>query len=105
MNPRENNLMHSDDVVTPKQAANFIFDIINKSFIFENRHIRTFIIVEEIWFCGKDVSSILGYENNRKAIIDHVEFDDKIPLNDLLKGCNSCSIYYTKLYIYNKFIF
>ncbi len=31
----------------------------------------------ELWFVGKDVAEILGYTNPRKAIIDHVDTDDK----------------------------
>ena len=31
----------------------------------------------ETWFVGRDVASILGYANNRKAILDHVEEDDR----------------------------
>ena len=27
---------------------------------------------EEIWFVGKDVCRVLGYENSRKALRDHV---------------------------------
>ena len=27
----------------------------------------------QTWFVGRDVASILGYANNRKAILDHVE--------------------------------
>lgn len=29
------------------------------------------------WFVGKDVAEILGYSNPRKALIDHVDEDDK----------------------------
>ena len=28
---------------------------------------------QNIWFKGKDVATLLGYENQRKAIIDHVD--------------------------------
>lgn len=38
-----------------------------------------------IWFVGKDVASILGYENTRDAIIKHVDESDKelIKLSDI----------------------
>lgn len=39
--------------------------------------IRTVIIDGEPWFVGKDVAEILGYTNSRKAIIDHVDKEDK----------------------------
>ena len=32
----------------------------------------------QTWFVGRDVASILGYANNRKAILDHVEEDDRL---------------------------
>lgn len=39
--------------------------------------IRTVVINNEPWFIGKEVASILGYENTRKAILSHVDEDDK----------------------------
>lgn len=35
------------------------------------------VINDEPWFVGKDVAEALGYSNPRKAIIDHVDEDDK----------------------------
>lgn len=40
-------------------------------------NIRTVTIDGEPWFVGKDVAEILGYSNNRKALADHVDEDDK----------------------------
>ena len=48
--------------------------------IFKNSEfgeIRIVPINNEPWFVGKDVAAILGYENTRKAIISHVDEDDK----------------------------
>lgn len=39
--------------------------------------VRTITINGEIWFVAKDAASILGYENTNKAILDHVDDDDK----------------------------
>ena len=39
--------------------------------------VRTMIIDGEPWFVGKDVAEALGYVNNRKAISDHVDEEDK----------------------------
>lgn len=39
--------------------------------------IRVVLIDDEPWFVGKDVADILGYRNSRKAIIDHVDEEDK----------------------------
>lgn len=39
--------------------------------------VRTVVIENEPWFVGKDVAEVLGYSNPRKAIIDHVDREDK----------------------------
>ena len=39
--------------------------------------VRTTVINGEPWFVGKDVASVLGYSNHRKALIDHIDADDK----------------------------
>lgn len=40
-------------------------------FNFENQNVRTVLIDSEIWFVASDVTKILGYQNGRKAIVDH----------------------------------
>ena len=40
--------------------------------------IRTILIDNEPWFVGKDIAEILGYQNTRKAISDHVDEEDKL---------------------------
>ena len=52
----------------------------NKLEIFKNQdfgEIRAISINDEPYFVGKDVAMILGYTNTRKAVIDHVDDDDK----------------------------
>ena len=52
----------------------------NELKIFKNNdfgEIRTVTINGEPHFIGKDVAMILGYTNPRKAIIDHIDEDDK----------------------------
>ena len=39
--------------------------------------IRAVTINDEPWFVGKDVAEALGYSNPRKALIDHVDEEDK----------------------------
>lgn len=46
-------------------------------FDFENNQIRVLKINNEPWLVGKDVATILGYSNTRKALIDHVDDEDK----------------------------
>ena len=53
----------------------------NQFEIFKNREfgeIRTVVINAEPWFVGKDIAEVLGYSNSRKAILDHVDDEDKI---------------------------
>lgn len=52
----------------------------NELTVFNNEEfgeIRTITIDGEPWFVGKDVAEILGYSNPRKAMIDHVDAEDK----------------------------
>ena len=52
----------------------------NKLQVFKNEEfgeIRTLEIDGEPYFVGKDVASVLGYSNPRKALIDHVDEEDK----------------------------
>lgn len=55
--------------------------------IFKNEEfgqVRSVMIGDEPWFVGKDVASALGYERATKAILDHVDADDKdeVPIQD-----------------------
>ncbi len=62
----------------------------NKVQIFENEEfgtIHTIVIDGEPWFVAKDVAIALGYTNPRKAVIDHVNDEDKGVTNrDTLGG-------------------
>ena len=40
--------------------------------------VRIILQDNEPWFVAKDVTNILGYQNSSKAIIDHVDIDDKL---------------------------
>lgn len=47
---------------------------------FENKEfgtVRTVEIDGEPWLVGKDVASILGYERDTKAVVDHVDEEDR----------------------------
>ena len=55
--------------------------------------IRTLNINGEPWFVGKDVAEVLGYSNPRKAIIDHVDEDDKgVTKCDTLGGIQNLTV-------------
>ncbi|MFD4417615.1 BRO family protein [Bacillus safensis] len=46
-------------------------------FNYQDQEVRTVIQDGQPFFIGKDVAGILGYSNPRKALIDHVDEDDK----------------------------
>ena len=53
----------------------------NNLMIFENPEfgaVRSILIDGDPWFVGKDVASSLGYRNHRKALLDHVDVEDKL---------------------------
>jgi len=53
-----------------------IFEYINDGIL------RVYGTSEEPWFSAKDIASILGYKNTTKAIIDHVDEEDKMLLEN-----------------------
>ncbi|WP_379946423.1 BRO family protein [Enterococcus devriesei] len=59
----------------------------------EKEEIRTLLINDEPYFVGKDVAQTLGYKNTRKALIDHVDEEDKGVTNrDTLGGKQDLTI-------------
>ena len=55
--------------------------------------VRTVMKNREPWFVGKDVAEILGYNNSRKALIDHVDEEDKgVTKCDTLGGMQNLTI-------------
>lgn len=68
----------------------------NELKVFENQEfgrVRTAAIDGEPWFVGKDVASILGYSNSRKALADHVDDEDKgVTKCDSPGGVQDCVI-------------
>ncbi len=52
----------------------------NEIMLFEHDEfgkVRTLVIDGEPWFVAKDITDILKYSNSRKAVIDHVDDEDK----------------------------
>ena len=68
----------------------------NELKIFHNPEFGKIRIVEvnnEPWFVGKDVAKILGYSNSRKALIDHIDEEDKgVTKCDTLGGTQNLTI-------------
>lgn len=57
-------------------------------FNFEDLPVRTLSIDGEPYFVGKDVADILGYSNSRKALLDHVDEEDKLTSRIVTAGQN-----------------
>ena len=61
--------------------------------IFKNEvfgEIRTCQVNNQIMFVGKDVATALGYANTRKAVLDHVDKEDRedgVTIRDAIVGC------------------
>ena len=53
-------------------------------FNFEQSQVRVIEQNGETWFVGKDVCDVLGYSNPSKALIDHVDEEDKLNNESLL---------------------
>ena len=68
----------------------------NELTVFENAEfgsVRTLVINGEPYFVGKDVAKILGYSNPRKALIDHVDSEDKgVTKCDTLGGTQEMTV-------------
>ncbi|WP_368863404.1 BRO family protein [Staphylococcus hominis] len=59
-----------------------------QTFNFEELPVRTINIDDEPYFVGKDVADILGYSNSRKALLDHVDEEDKLTSRIVTAGQN-----------------
>lgn len=68
----------------------------NELTVFTNEQfgsLRTIEINNEPWFVGKDVATILGYSNSRKALADHVDDEDKgVTKCDTLGGVQELTV-------------
>ena len=64
--------------------------------VFKNEEfgeVRMVLINNEPYFVGKDVAKILGYSNPRKALIDHVDSEDKgVTKCDTLGGMQELTV-------------
>lgn len=71
-------------------------DRLNELQIFSNPEfgqVRVMMQNNEPWFVGKDVAEVLKYSNSRKALIDHVDEDDKgVTKCDTLGGIQDLTI-------------
>ena len=62
--------------------------IIEKVFHYEESELSVIKCKDKIWFRGKTVTEILRYTNQRKAICDHVDPEDRARFSELYGGMN-----------------
>ena len=48
--------------------------------------IRSLVLDDEVWFIGKDITMALGYSNDRKALQDNVDVEDRRLIQKSLCG-------------------
>ena len=62
----------------------------NEVKVFSNEefgNVRVLSIDGETWFAGKDVANALGYERDTKAVVDHVDEDDRRNIDGKTQSC------------------
>ncbi|CAJ2234948.1 hypothetical protein CPR18618_PPKEINIP_00871 [Companilactobacillus paralimentarius] len=59
-----------------------------QEFNFRGNNVRTVQINNEPYFVGKDVADVLSYSNSRKALLDHVDAEDKLTSRIVTAGQN-----------------
>ena len=77
--------------------------IIIDRFTFENKQVRTIIVNNDIWFCGRDIAGILEYKDKVDAIKVHVDDDDKETLKLLCKNTQYLLVDKMELKIFPKY--
>ncbi len=80
INEKTNKLINNELLNVPDTEFNLI--------TYVDKCIKIIMVNDEQWFCGKDVAKILGYKNETKAIINHVDKDNKLSLIILLTRYN-----------------
>ena len=60
--------------------------ITEKVFHYEESELSVIKCKDEIWFRGKAIAEILKYTNQREAIRDHVDPEDRARFNELYGG-------------------
>ena len=62
--------------------------IIKKVFYYEGTELLVIKCNDDVWFRGKTIAEILKYANQRKAIRDHVDPEDRARFDELHGGTN-----------------
>lgn len=79
---------NTKDIDTPQNKLDLQKNLLS----FNGYKFLYFSVNDDIWFKGKDIATILEYENTKEAIIDHVLDEDKITFEKLrINNVNLCS--------------
>ena len=79
---------NTKDIDTPQNKLDLQKNLLS----FNGYKFLYFSVNDDIWFKGKDIATILEYENTKEAIIDHVLDEDKIIFEKLrINNVNLCS--------------
>ena len=70
---------NTKDIDTPQNKLDLQKNLLS----FNGYKFLYFSVNDDIWFKGKDIATILEYENTKEAIIDHVLDEDKITFEKL----------------------
>ena len=65
--------------------------IVKKVFYYEETKLPVIKCKDDIWLRGKTIAEILKYANQRKAIRDHVDPEDRARFDELQGGTNRSS--------------
>ena len=73
--------------ILKEMCINISMSIIEKVFKYEETELSVIKCKDDMWFRGKTIAEILGYAIQHKAILDHVDPEDKRKLSE--SGHNS----------------
>ena len=84
--------------MNPQRGVDIMSNV--ELFKFEGQEVRTVLKDDEVWFVGKDVTDVLGYQNGSRDINRHVFEDDRqtISLNDGVQSRQTIIINESGLY-------
>ena len=64
-------------IITPNNAANTVFNVIDNMTMFGTNNVVTIIVDDKPWFKAKNIAEILEYKHTIKAINNHVSANNK----------------------------
>jgi prophage antirepressor-like protein len=95
------NIAASSTKEMEEKTIQSIFDFVSNSYSYDNNVIRTYLLNDTPWFCGKDIANILGFKDTDQTLRKNVDNDDKIELETLF-GNHTIPVLETGIENYNK---